>query len=72
MNTNGIMGKYSQKIIGHRAKNVNNDKISAIFYLDTPTLIFYETEEERKNAKTKTGYTLMSLGAFEDYFTVSA
>ena len=72
MNINGAMGKYSQKIIGHRAKNVNNDKVSAIFYLDTPTLIFYETEKERENATKKTGYTLMSLGPFKDYFTVSA
>lgn len=38
--SDGEMAKYSVKSVGNRPKSVNDDKIKAIYYRDTPTVIF--------------------------------
>lgn len=40
LDTAGAINKYSVKVIGDRAKTVNNDKITAINFRDVPSVLF--------------------------------
>lgn len=78
MNVDGELGQYSVKIIGSRPKAINNDKISAIYFQETPSVLFLTPEEYRKLVSNKedyndmTGYTFIQLQPFmESYFTIS-
>lgn len=74
MNTDGEMGKYSVKAIGSRSKAVNNDKITAIYFQETPSVMFMTNEqyEKREEFNDMTGYTFIQLQPFmENYFNIS-
>ena len=79
MNTDGEMGKYSVHTIGDRAKVVNDDKITAIYFQETPQILFLTPDEYSKLIENKedfndmTGYTFIKLQPFmENYFTISS
>lgn len=79
MDTNGEIGKYAAQVIGNRPKAVNNDKVSAIYFQETPSVLFMTDEDyqQMENNKTNyadmTGYTFVRLQPFmENYFTISA
>ena len=81
MNTEGEMGKYSIKAIGNRPKAVNDDKITAIYFQEVPSVLFITPEQyeqlldktNREDYNDMTGYTFIKLQPFmESYFTISA
>lgn len=72
MNTDGEMGKYAVSAIGSRPKAVNNDKVKAIYFEQTPTVLFIGPNEEY-NAIDHQGYTFIRLTPqMENYFSISA
>ena len=79
MNVNGEFGKYAIDVIGHRPKAINDDKVSAIYFEQTPTVLFInaqDVEDFQNNVQAYqnlTGYTLIRLNSqMENYFTISA
>ena len=54
------MAKYSVYAIGDRTKTLNDDKIKAIYFRETPTVIFFDPKKETAIDR-KTGY--------EQYYT---
>ena len=74
LDNDGELSKYSIKRIGHRPKTENNNNIKAVYYRETPNIIFVNSEEERlKVQKTKPGYTILTLkDNIEHLFTISS
>ena len=74
LDTEGDLSKFSVKRIGDRPKAENNTNIKAVYYRETPNVIFVSTEEERNELKTtKPGYTFLSLNNnVEHLFTISS
>lgn len=79
MNTDGDMGKYAVNVIGSRSKAINDDKITAIYFQETPQVLFLTPEEytslieNKENFNDMTGYTFIKLQPFmENYFTISS
>lgn len=74
LDTEGELGKFSVKRIGDRPKTENNNNIKAVYYRETPNVIFVNTEKERNELKTtKPGYTFLSLNNnINNLFTISS
>ena len=74
LDTEGDLSKFSVKRIGHRPKAENNTNIKAIYYRETPNVIFVNNEAERDELKqTKQGYTFLSLNNNVNHlFTISS
>lgn len=81
LDTDGSISKYSIPVIGDRAKIVNDTAIKAIYFKDTPLIIYYKTMEEVEGgsgAETlntpykKPGYTYAQLSNIERLFKVSS
>jgi len=68
------LSKYSIKRIGHRPKTENNNNIKAVYYRETPNIIFVNSAEEKTALqKIKPGYTILTLkGNIEHLFTISS
>lgn len=71
------LAKYSINIIGDRPKSINDDKVSAIYFRETPSVIFMDDLnkylEMHQAGETSTGYSYILLTSnFEDAFTISA
>lgn len=65
------LGKYRVSIIGRRPKVVNDSDVKAIFYRETPNVLFIDpaNDEPRDN---DLNYVKMNLvGGLSNYFTVS-
>lgn len=77
MSVDGEFGKYAISAIGNRPKAVNNDKVTGIYFQETPTMLFITPEEyakmDFKDYADMTGYTFIQLTpSMENYFTISA
>jgi hypothetical protein len=48
MDADGEMGKYAVSAIGNRPKAINDDKVKAIYFEQTPTVLFLTKNEEYK------------------------
>ena len=74
LDTSGDMSKYSVNAIGDRAQVVNDDKIKAVFYQDTPLVIYYngEAEDRLNQNRSKTGYTYIQMNGLESLFSISS
>ena len=46
LDTNGSINKYAVKIIGDRAKTVNDTKITSINFREVPTILFMDNEAD--------------------------
>lgn len=42
IDTNSDLGRYRVSLIGRRSKAINDDKIKAIFYRETPGVLFID------------------------------
>lgn len=59
---NSDVGKYSVHAIGDRTKAVNDSKVKAIFYRETPNVIFLQEDDEvRRNLP---GYVFVQLPSY--------
>lgn len=78
MDTDGAFGKYAISSIGDRVKAINDDKVTSIYFKETPTVLFMTNKQftELKVGKTEylqKGYTIINLTSqMENYFTISA
>ena len=59
LDSSGDIGRFSVKAIGQRPKNVNNTKLTSIYYRSIPNLIF-ETEEENSVKNSAYSYITMT------------
>jgi hypothetical protein len=72
----GDLAQYSVSQIGDRSKTVNDDKIKAIYYRDTPPVVFKEKTqdiEEIIEAAQEGNYSYVNItDDIENLFTISA
>ena len=83
INADSEMGQYAARAIGSRPKAINDDKVTAIYFQETPSVLFLtpaEYEEYIDNLESTnpedfgntSGYTIVKLQPFmENYFTIS-
>ena len=65
--------KYGCHIIGNRPKGVNDNQVKAIYFRETPTVIFINSRDWDKIDKSKLGYTYLNLPEhMEALFNISA
>ena len=79
MSVEGEMSKYAISAIGNRPKAVNDDKVTAIYFQETPTVLFLTEQDyeklhnNRQDYNDMIGYTFIQLPpSMENYFTISA
>lgn len=64
------LSKFSVQYVGTRSEAVNDKDVSAIYYRETPTVIFKSPNEAEYEHKT--GYTYVNLQSYmENLFTIS-
>lgn len=76
LDTDGELARYSNPAIGNRPKAENDDTVKAIYYRDTPNVIFVDkntTNDELITWKQmKSGHTFINLSdSVENLFTIS-
>ena len=79
MSVDGEFAKYAISAIGNRPKAINDDKVTGIYFQETPSVLFL-TPDDYKNMMNHindyndmTGYTFIQLTpSLENYFTISA
>lgn len=68
----GSLQQYSIPIIGHRPKAVNDNNVSAIYFRETPDIIFINREEYNAD-DVKSGYVYIFITSnMKDLFNISA
>lgn len=79
MSVDGEFAKYAISAIGNRPKAINNDKITGIYFQETPSVLFLTEQDyeklhnNREDYNDMTGYTFIQLtSSMENYFTISA
>ncbi len=68
LDMNGDISKYSVSNIGSRPKVVNDSAVKAIYYRDTPNIIFMTKDPDIYN----TGYRYFKMGIYSNMFRKSA
>lgn len=63
------MAKYSVKAIGSRPKSINDTNIKAIYFRDTPDIIFVKEISEKDQLP---GFRYIQIGDYEGMFSISA
>ena len=72
LDTDTTLGQYSVKAVGDRPKSINDNKVTAIYYQETPTVIF-TTEADYNASDVKTGYTYIWLQPhMKNLFTITS
>ena len=67
------LAQYAVQVIGDRPKAVNDDKVKAIYYRDTPTVLFIGADEKVDADSKQTGYTYINLTeTIDNLFSISA
>ena len=69
------MNQYSVAAVGQRPKVVNDNNVKAIYYRDTPTIIFTTAEQYKANFNViNTGYRYIFIteAMADQLFTISA
>ena len=79
MSVEGDFAKYAKQAIGNRAKTVNNNKITGIYFEETPSVLFLNAQDKedleinKNEYANMTGYTFIQISsAMEGYFSISA
>lgn len=74
LDTEGELSQYSVPKIGARPKAENNSDVTAIYYRETPTVIFVDPDDDLSLQKQqKPGYTFVRCPDYvEELFTISA
>lgn len=71
IDTNGELNQYSIKSIGRRTKTVNDTNIKAIFYDETPTIIFVD-DINNYQAVSSGDYSYIQIPSKLELFSISA
>lgn len=71
IDTQSALGKFKPAIIGRRPKVVNDNEVKAIYYRDTPNVIFIDPENSEPQ-NPGISYTKLNLtGGMANYFYIS-
>ena len=72
LDANAALGKYKVTSIGHRAKVINDDKVKAIFFRDTPTVLWLSPDDEEYEDVDNLSYIRLHLTqGLDNYFQIS-
>lgn len=72
-NTDSYLDQYAVDVIGRRSKAVNDDKVKAIYFRDTPNLLFVSPDYEAVAGEENLAYARINLvSPYSDYFRISA
>ena len=72
-NTDSYLDQYAVDVIGRRSKAVNDDKVKAIYFRDTPNLLFVSPDYEPVDGEENLAYARINLvSPYSDYFRISA
>ena len=72
-NRKDSLAQYAVQVIGDRSKAVNDDNVKAIYYRDTPTVLFIGSDEKIDADNKQTGYTYINLTeTIDNLFSISA
>lgn len=70
LDTNGLLGQYSIRKIGHRAKVINDTAIKSIYFRETPSVIFVKNINQEEQIPS---YRYIQIGPEnEEMFSISA
>lgn len=70
---NSELQKYGCHAIGDRPKAINDTNVKAIYYRETPTVIFVNSDDWNNIPQSKLGYTYIQLPAsVENLFSISS
>ena len=79
MSVDGEFAKYAISAIGNRPKAINDDKVTGIYFQETPSVLFLAPDDYKdmmehiEDYSDMTGYTFIQLTpSMENYFTISA
>ena len=72
LDTDGELSQYSVKNIGCRPKAINDSSVKAIYFRETPNIVFTKNLEE--DSKNSSGYTYVQINEqmMKTMFTISA
>lgn len=65
------LGKYKISAIGHRPKVVNDDKVKAIFFRDTPNVLFMDPNESQPEEHNMSYVYMQLTTGLSNYFQIS-
>lgn len=68
---NTELAKYSTSLIGRRPKVVNDDDVKAIFFRDTPDVLFIDPTDTQPKESTINYVKLNLVGGLLNYFQIS-
>ena len=69
----GYLEKYKPSNIGRRTKVVNDNEVKAIFFEDTPNILFIDPSEIQPESDTKLSYANINLiSDWNNYFRISS
>ena len=67
------LNQYKPSIIGKRTKVVNDNDVKAIFFRETPNILFIDPTGDEIQESTSLSYVKMNLvGGIANYFTISS
>lgn len=67
------LGKYSVDVIGRRPKVINDADVKAIFFRDTPDVLFIDPNKDTVIEDTNLSYVRFTIPpSFSNYFTMSS
>ena len=67
------LGRFSVSAVGDRTKSANDNNVKAIYFRETPTVIFMTSENAETENQVKTGYSYIQLSAnMENLFSISS
>lgn len=72
-NVDTYLDQYAVDVIGRRSKAINDDKIKAIYFRDTPNLLFVSPDYSPVDGEENLAYARINLvSPYSDYFRISA
>lgn len=67
------LGRFSVTAVGDRPKSANDNTVKAIYFRETPTVIFMSPENAAIENQAKSGYSYIQLSAnMENLFSISS
>lgn len=71
LDTDSEIGLYSIKNIGQKIKTINENSIQALYYKETPEIIFINSDEEKRNDISLEAFSFITIPNYEQLFTIS-
>ena len=72
IDVNSSLGKYRVSLIGRRSKVINDNEIKAIFYRETPGVLFIDPTSNTPQDSNISYAKLNLVGGLTNYFSISA